>query len=430
MSFRVSSWLVLASVSLALVGCPKKDDGGKDKSASSDEKKGKKKKDSDDKQSKDDDKAGDDDDKPKGKGGSGCKVPETIEADFTITKGCKVKVAGNLGVRNGATLTIEEGVRMSFGPNTYLTAAEGKLVAKGSADAPIVFTSADESPNPGDWVGILFEGGAKSGNVIDHAKIEYAGKSGNSGEAAITLYGEVGSERLSITNVVFENNDSAGVKVQATKSRFAKFEGNQFKGNKKVAMDVPADIVDSIGKNKFGGEKLHVQAGEITHSCSWPKIDADYVVDGNLTLKGDKEAPVLTLPDGATVAFAANAYLWIGDGQGGGLQATNVTFTSAAVTPDEGDWVGLLIGEKVIKTKLDGCTISYAGKAGNSGLAAITFYGDITAKKAQEKKRVEITGLSVKKSTAPAFSSSDADCGDFASADSKNKTDGDALCAK
>ena len=431
----ITSFVALGALALfALPGCPKKDEPKTSTTAEGEGKAEGKKSKNKDKSAADDDKGGGDDDgeekKPKGKAGSGCKLPKGSELviDFTITKGCKVTIEDNLTVKEGATLTIEPGARIAFKTNTFLSIVEGKLLAQGTADSPILFTSADDSPNPGDWVGLMFEANAKKGSIIDRAKIEYAGKTGNYGEGALTLYGEVAADRITVTNTIFQNNDTRGVKVQNAKSRFAKFEGNSFVGNDKVAMELPPEVVSSIGDNKLGGEDIHVVEGELTHDAKWTKIDANYVIDGNLVIKGEKEAPVLTLPDGATLKFAENTYLWIGQNQGGGLVANNVTFTSAAVTPDKDDWVGIIFDEKVTKTKLDGCTVEYAGKTGNYGTSAISFYGEIDAKKAA--KRVEITNLTMRKCETPGISFPHGDCGDFADKSKGNKVDGGDVCKK
>lgn len=82
-----------------------------------------------------------------------------------------------------STLTIEAGVRIRFLPNSWLNVhhqnadeeAGGALVAKGTAEKPIVLTSASATPKKGDWVGVWFGGRPLGTNKLDHVKIEYAG---------------------------------------------------------------------------------------------------------------------------------------------------------------------------------------------------------------------------------------------------------------
>ncbi len=81
------------------------------------------------------------------------------------------------------TLTIEPGVVMKFEPKTAFQvqhfsteiAATAVVKAQGTAEKPIVFTSASPTPKAGDWRGLWFGGIPNSGNVFDHVRIEYAG---------------------------------------------------------------------------------------------------------------------------------------------------------------------------------------------------------------------------------------------------------------
>jgi hypothetical protein len=93
---------------------------------------------------------------------------------FTIGGGADGKVV---------TLTIEPGVVMKFEPKTafqiqHFTTEEPATAvvrALGTAEEPIVFTSASPTPSAGDWRGLWFGGIPRAENVFDHVRIEYAG---------------------------------------------------------------------------------------------------------------------------------------------------------------------------------------------------------------------------------------------------------------
>ncbi|MET0286060.1 MAG: hypothetical protein ABW352_16385 [Polyangiales bacterium] len=83
-----------------------------------------------------------------------------------------------------ATLTIEPGVTLKFRAGTVLEVmhhvgterpSNGVLRALGSADKPVVFTSARPTPAAGDWQGLWFDGVAQAANKLDHVRIEYTG---------------------------------------------------------------------------------------------------------------------------------------------------------------------------------------------------------------------------------------------------------------
>lgn len=86
------------------------------------------------------------------------------------------------GATGLATLTIEPGVEMAFQdggileiePYTSDLPSSGALIAVGTADNPIVFTSAG-SATAGAWVGISFASVPDPSNRIEHARVEFAG---------------------------------------------------------------------------------------------------------------------------------------------------------------------------------------------------------------------------------------------------------------
>ena len=83
------------------------------------------------------------------------------------------------------TLIIETGVTVKFDPGLALQ-VNGALIARGSGDAPILFTSNAASPALGDWGHILFTdtsvdavynstGDYLSGSILERCTIEFAG---------------------------------------------------------------------------------------------------------------------------------------------------------------------------------------------------------------------------------------------------------------
>ncbi|HWB78168.1 MAG TPA: hypothetical protein VG755_24555 [Nannocystaceae bacterium] len=107
---------------------------------------------------------------------------------------------------DAVTLTIEPGVTIAFedeaGSGIYVgssDARQGVLIAEGTAESPITFTSAADAPVAGDWMGIVVAYVPISGTHLEHVVIEYAG--GNSGhdsfgcgpkdnDAALIVYGQ------------------------------------------------------------------------------------------------------------------------------------------------------------------------------------------------------------------------------------------------
>jgi hypothetical protein len=102
-------------------------------------------------------------------------VPYVIEGHFLMY---------DLGMST-LTLRIEPGVTMKFlkkgAGDVGLTLgnlasrAPVRLVAQGTAEKPIVLTSAEATPAPGDWAGVYLGNVAADGNAFEHVTVEYAG---------------------------------------------------------------------------------------------------------------------------------------------------------------------------------------------------------------------------------------------------------------
>jgi parallel beta-helix repeat protein len=85
-----------------------------------------------------------------------------------------IGIIGPVLVSSNATLTIQPGVEVAFYGNFALQ-VDGSLQALGTASQPILFTSADPFPLPGDWQGLIFT--ASSSNsvcVVSNSVFEYA----------------------------------------------------------------------------------------------------------------------------------------------------------------------------------------------------------------------------------------------------------------
>ena len=125
------------------------------------------------------------------------KVPFTIKASY-------------LEIVDGGSLTIEPGVTVQLAENTNISVgyySEGKLVAEGTAEEPIIFTSAMNDKYPGDWDNIRFYEHASAGCILDHCKILYGGDDGNS------LYLYYCDAKVTIQNCEIAYSDGYGIYV-------------------------------------------------------------------------------------------------------------------------------------------------------------------------------------------------------------------------
>ena len=165
---------------------------------------------------------------------------DDVREDMTLAaRGVPYRIGGEPGGSSfvvGATsgpsplLTIEAGVTLRFAKNARLLVdgtdgkARGALSAVGTSERPIVFTSAEASPAPGDWSGLLVSGAPDPRDAIAHARIAYAGGPSQvssfgcpsalakdfGNEGSVVIYGGAPGSAF-VTHTTIENGDGDGI---------------------------------------------------------------------------------------------------------------------------------------------------------------------------------------------------------------------------
>ena len=121
-----------------------------------------------------------------GNNGNTCiQLSGEIDSDLILTSDNCYELVGGVSVLDGVTITIEAGTRIVAGQTTdgiysYLLINQGAtIIAEGTASQPIVFTSNQATPNPGDWGGLIIAGRAPINRgetaTAEVANISYGG---------------------------------------------------------------------------------------------------------------------------------------------------------------------------------------------------------------------------------------------------------------
>jgi len=143
--------------------------------------------------------------------------PITSDTIWTLVNSPYI-VVGSVLINNGVTLTIEPGVTVKFTIDKALQ-VDGTLVAQGSSNNIITFTSNQTIPIDGDWGYISFtdlsddatydgSGNYVSGCILEYCIIEYGG--GTSGNGVIRI--ESSSPFIHQCNI--RNNSKSGIAVK------------------------------------------------------------------------------------------------------------------------------------------------------------------------------------------------------------------------
>ena len=80
-------------------------------------------------------------------------------------------VTGDINVQNGDSLTIEPEVEVRF-DGFYQFIVDGTLSSIGTVSNPIIFTSNQNNPNPGDWYNIAKNFGIEP-KIVKVIKVNY-----------------------------------------------------------------------------------------------------------------------------------------------------------------------------------------------------------------------------------------------------------------
>ncbi len=326
-----------------------------------------------------------------------------INADETWGAGYH-DVTFDISIRN-ATVTIEpcaivrvvpsRGIQVGFSGST-----PGKIIAKGTADLPIVF----EAKEPGKkWGGILINPAATAD--LAYVTIKEGGDVASSrGGGALHLLGDQTKPiqyLATADHVTFENSPKYGVIVEAHAAFTAESRDLVIKGSGDAAMRIPLFSASTLPTGSYTGNTL--DAIRLMGSSN-----IDYVTDGDVTLHdrgvpyvvgGDGAfpelsvnsttvgtAPLLTIEAGVTLKFAKHDSSGIfverasttnparGALQILGTAQKPVVLTSNEAAPAAGDWVGIFMrGLPDPRNKIDFARIEYAGHdTGTSGFSCGT----------------------------------------------------------
>lgn len=308
------------------------------------------------------------------------------------------RVTADVYVQGAATLTIEPGAVVKFDSGTGLyvgySSETGYLKAVGTAEegGQITFTTSLPNPAKGSWAGLWIENGGGS-SVLDHVKIEYAGKVDGSLGAALRLHGAQAQPTL--TNTTISHSQGHGVYADYG-AGFTKFEQNTITRSDESPLRIDAAQVGTMGAlneltgNASGRDYIEVNAGgsEITQAATWRDQGVPYRVTGDgLYIGKNTGDAVLTLDPGVELQFAQGTGVYVGYSEKGALRALGtsqkpVVFRSLPGNENAGVWEGVIFFGYAVdgdagnakSSKLEHVFIKYGGEdAKSSGYGALHF---------------------------------------------------------
>ena len=275
----------------------------------------------------------------------------------------------NVTVQNGAVLTVEAGVELRLGPGVRLTGGGetvGGFALEGTAEAPVVLTSAALAPAPGDWDKLVITPLTKPA-VLRHVVLRDAGRFETSGGKAALL---IGGPVDDVTDVRIEDCAGHGVWVQEAAPQPTHLEGLVIASSGLPALNVAPKHLGLLAADVTlpEGGSVTVRAGDLATAVDLSAEPHHAKIEGKVALV---DGGTLALGPGTTWAFAQGAGLWVGEDPAHaatlvaeGAADAPVTFSSAAATPAAGDWDKLLLGPGC---QGRGCTLAHVAIAFGGG---------------------------------------------------------------
>ena len=296
----------------------------------------------------------------------------TIDSDETWSEGIIHLVTNTVHV-DGAILTIEPGAVILFAAGASLhfgyhsNFSGATLIANGTAEMPITFTSAAITKSVGDWDYIWFGDGASSASSMQYCIVEYSGG-----------YSETyGSIHIDGSSVAFDNSSvkfsgSYGISL-SDDGFFQSFTGNTLMENNSFPISVYGNYTHTIG----GGNTITTDKGVLVkgddveqENAIWLKLTCPYVLDGTFNVESTTGAK-LTINPGAEIRMGNSARIQVGyhSGESGtliadGTDGDHIKITSSApeVARTAGDWDYIAFYEGAgSNSSLSYCDISYGG---------------------------------------------------------------------
>jgi hypothetical protein len=268
---------------------------------------------------------------------------------------------------DSVTLTIAPGCTLQSAADVELYtgyAGPGSIVAVGTADSMIAFTSNSTTPQPGDWRGIGIYDNAGDATRFSYCDFSYAGGAGGCG----TFY--VSGTAVGFDHCGISQSGDYGVKADR-RTTFSLFADNTITTCADYPVSVWPECAGTLGSGNVlnGNSKdgILVRGGTVSHSGTWRNHGVPYVINADVAVQDAANTPVLTIAAGTKVMFRPDVELYVGYAAPGGLiadgTAGQITFTSSVMPPSPGDWYGVSFYDNSISSqcRLINCKVEYGG---------------------------------------------------------------------
>lgn len=296
-------------------------------------------------------------------------IEGSISTNTTWSEGETYIIRGDVSVDN-TTLTIQPGATIKFEAGASLSIGyygSATLIANGTQEKPITFTSTLDSPTAGTWEGIYLYSYNSSNTSFKYCNIKYAG---TDSDGALNIIGT----SCSFSNNAIQFVKKLGIKLTDHSSLFVEMNNNTISDCGSHAIKITSAQLHTIGTgNTFTcttGFGVNVYSdGDVTGTKTWKKLTVPYFIEGEIDIDGN-----LTIDPGTIFKFNGDGSLEFGYYATTTLTANGtalepIVFTSSATTPSSGAWNGIyFFGYNQQNSSMTYCEIAYAGKSNGQAI--------------------------------------------------------------
>jgi parallel beta-helix repeat protein len=323
---------------------------------------------------------------------------------YRVTSSMHIYVQGADGADGVTTLTIEPGTTVQFS-SVYLwighdsnASLPGALVAEGTPDQKITFTSSSATPAPGNWFGLYFANYSDDSKCsLENCVVEYGGASiyeniylnnaspsinttiiryGSGNGIAVFSTSPAAPSSPVITGCQFSGNSTSG--ISSDLYSLPSISGCTFDVDIAVPVMCYPNAVKGLSSNIFTGNNfryIYVIGGTISLDSYWENQEIPFYITGNINIQGTDGADNVTklsIEPGAVLKFNSSTVLTVGHDSNsalcGALNATGtdteeIIFTAMISTPSPGYWGGIYFADysNNSQSRLEHCTVEYGG---------------------------------------------------------------------
>ena len=304
-----------------------------------------------------------------------------VTTDRRLIKACSPFVVdGDVNVGMGATITIDPGVEIQMASGTWFRVGgtgDGRIVANGTEEEPIIFTAQELNRAPGGWHGVRFGADVAIMSELSWVEFWYGGEEGFSTRGCLTADNDARADAVSLTNATFDSCAIGGLSSQ--NDVFSELSDLTFRNIEGHGIELGADAVGAV-TNAFTYENVpfnRISTVDVTESATWMAQDVPYRAAQSIEVRGE-DSPVLTLGAGLTLQFAGNEWLRVAGGNPGGLVVAGadgnpVVLESSADAPAAGSWLGVRLDpDTLMGTSIDAAVIRHGGEDAFSQRGCLT----------------------------------------------------------